>query len=246
MGYMDLMSKAENIQILGDLVKNFVGGREKGVDNVFDLEDGFRKSPWMNASIEKLKQDPDSAKMIEERYIGPEYDFDQLIKLPKNTLGYTYAKLMNTMGFQAHFYRDRPSVDDESDYVTMRVRKTHDLHHTISGFSMGIGEVGVIALNVSQFGYPAFMLIDTVALTIACFPGLSNLPDEEKFLGGLAFDTLSTGIKMGREAKSLFPVKFEEMLEVPIEDVRKNLNITPIKEGPSWYQYPNLKDAGLS
>ena len=39
------MSKAENIQILGDLVKNFVGGREKGVDNVFDLEDGFRNSP---------------------------------------------------------------------------------------------------------------------------------------------------------------------------------------------------------
>jgi ubiquinone biosynthesis protein Coq4 len=57
----------------------------------------------MNASIEKLKQDPDSAKMIEERYIGPEYDFDQLIKLPKNTLGYTYAKLMNTWVFRRTF-----------------------------------------------------------------------------------------------------------------------------------------------
>jgi ubiquinone biosynthesis protein COQ4 len=33
---------------------------------------------------------------------------------------------------------------------------------------------------------------------------------------------------------------------MPIEDVRKELKITPIKEGPSWYQYPKLKDEGLS
>jgi ubiquinone biosynthesis protein COQ4 len=51
---------------------------------------------------------------------------------------------------------------------------------------------------------------------------------------------------MGREAKPLFPVKFEEMLGSPINDVRRELNINPIREGPSWYQYPQLKDAGLS
>jgi ubiquinone biosynthesis protein COQ4 len=103
MGYMDLMSKAENVQLIGELIKNFVRGRKRENENVFDLEDGFHKSIWMNASIEKLKQDPASAKMIEERYMGPEYDLDELIKLPKNTLGYTYAKLMKTKGFQAHF-----------------------------------------------------------------------------------------------------------------------------------------------
>jgi ubiquinone biosynthesis protein COQ4 len=65
-------------------------------------------------------------KMIKERYMGPEYDLDELINLPNNTLGYTYAKLMNTMGFQAHFYRDRARVEDESDYVTTRVCNTHD------------------------------------------------------------------------------------------------------------------------
>ena len=46
--------------------------------------------------------------------------------LPKNTLAYAYAKLMKTMGFQAHFYRDRARVEDESDYVTTRVCNTHD------------------------------------------------------------------------------------------------------------------------
>jgi ubiquinone biosynthesis protein COQ4 len=68
----------------------------------------------MNNCIEKLKKDPDSASMLEERYMGPEYNLDDLIKLPKNSLGYTYAKLMKTMGFEPHFYRsrDRPSLDD--------------------------------------------------------------------------------------------------------------------------------------
>jgi hypothetical protein len=50
---------------------------------------------------------------------------------------------------------------------------------------------------------------------------------------------------MAQECKSLFPVKFEEMVEMPIEDVRKKLNITPLKEGPSWYQYPKIREAGI-
>ena len=68
----------------------------------------------MNNCIQKLKKDPDSTMMFEERYMGPEYNLDDLIKLPKNSLGYTYAKLMKTMGFEPHFYRsrDRPSLDD--------------------------------------------------------------------------------------------------------------------------------------
>ncbi len=247
MGYMDLMSKVENIELLGGMIKHFATHRGT-LDNVFDLEDGFDKTIWMNNCIEKLKEDPDSARMLEERYMGPEYNLDDLIKLPKNSLGYTYAKLMKTMGFEPHFYRsrDRPSLDDLSDYVTMRVRKTHDLYHTISGFNMYIGEVGVIALNVTQYAYPAFMLIDLIAVAAACFPGLAKIPESEKIQSSLVFDTLSKGLEMGREAKSLFPVKFEEMIEMPIEDVRKELKITPIKEGPSWYQYPKLKDEGLS
>jgi ubiquinone biosynthesis protein COQ4 len=77
---------------------------------------------WMNNSIEKSKENPDSARIIEERYMGPEYDLNKLSKLPKNTLGYTYAKIMTTLGLKPHFYRDRQSLDDESDYITMRVR----------------------------------------------------------------------------------------------------------------------------
>ena len=57
---------------------------------------------------------------------------------------------MKTMGFEPHFYQSRTdtSLDNDTDYVTMRVRKMHDMYHTINGFNMAVGEIGVIALNV--------------------------------------------------------------------------------------------------
>ena len=52
MGYMDLMSKVENIELLGGMIKHFATHRGT-LDNVFDLEDGFDKTIWMNNCIEK-------------------------------------------------------------------------------------------------------------------------------------------------------------------------------------------------
>ena len=59
-------------------------------------------------------------------------------------------------------------------------------------------------------------------------------------------DSTSIGVSTGRKAKQLIPIKFEEMLNVSPEKVRKDLNITPVREGPvSWYQDPVIRDAGL-
>ena len=252
MGYMDLMTQAENITMIRDLVDIQLRRDRPVLDNVFDIEDGFHKTRWMDKCIERLKKEPTSAKMLEERYMGPELIIDDLLKLPKDSLGYTYAKVMSVYGFNPHFYRDRASVEDESDYVVMRTRKTHDFYHILSGFDMQLGEAGTISLNVSQYSYPGFMLIDLVGLGVACF-GLHNKPRDEfeaarlDKSGEMLFDLLVEGIQMGRKAKPLFPVKFEKILNKPLIQVRQELNIVPKKEGiGSWYQDPKLKDLGLS
>jgi ubiquinone biosynthesis protein Coq4 len=195
MGYMDLMSKVDNIELLGGMIRHLVTNRGK-LDTVFDLEDGFRDTIWMKNCIERLREDPESTKMFEERYMGPEYELDEMLKSPKGSLGYTYAFLMKTRGFEPHFYqsRDRPSLDNDTDYVTMRVRKTHDMYHIVSGFNMAIGEIGVIPLNVTQYSYHAFMLIDLVAVGSACFPGLASIPNSEKIHSSTIFGNLSKGI----------------------------------------------------
>ena len=72
--------------------------------------------------------------------------------MPQDSLDFTFATIMKDRGLEPHFYRarDSPNLDDESDYVTKRARKTHDLYHILSGFNMDV-EVGVIDLNVSQY-----------------------------------------------------------------------------------------------
>ncbi len=134
----------------------FVLGQGRDTATVGRLEDHFRDRPAMKACIERLKADPDVRKCIEERYMGPELNLDDLVNYPRGPLGYTFAKVMKHLGYAAHFYTDWPSIDEETDCVTMRVRKTHDLQHVVSGCSMiGPAELGVIAINALQFGYPA-------------------------------------------------------------------------------------------
>lgn len=132
------------------------------------LEDHFRDRPAMKNCIDRMKADPATRKCIEDRYLGPELDLDSLVTYPGGSLGYTYAKVMKHLGYAAHFYGDRPSIEEETDYVTMRVRKTHDFHHIVTGFSMiGPGELGVIAITALQTGYPAFMTLDLGAIALS-------------------------------------------------------------------------------
>ena len=44
------------------------------------------------------------------------------------------------MSFKPHFHqpRDRKFLDNDTDYETIGVRKTHDMCHTISGFDIHI------------------------------------------------------------------------------------------------------------
>ena len=257
MGYMELMTKAENLEKLREIVNIQISAtKESSLRTVFDIEDTFADTLWMKRCIESIKSDPESAKILEERYIEPKWNINEMLKLPKNSLGWTYAKLMSTLGYDPHFHRDRPSVDKETDYVTMRVRTTHDMLHIVSGFDMINGEIATIGLNTGQYGYPGFMLLDMMALFFACFPtmdGESESKSTEQHVrpdnprtSGTVFDILVHGISMARQAKPLFAVKFGEILDQPLDKVRKDLNITPCITGDySWYTDPRFKNLGF-
>ncbi len=257
MGYMELMTKAENLEKLREIVNMQINAtKESSLRTVFDIEDAFADTLWMKRCIESIKTNPESAKILEERYVEPEWNIEEMLKLPKNSLGWTYAKLMSTLGYDPHFYTDRKSVDEETDYVTMRVRSTHDMLHIVSGFDMINGEIATIGLNTGQYGYPGFMLLDMMALFFACFPTMDGVsesksteqhhrPDNTR-TGGTIFDILVHGISMARQAKPLFAVKFGEILDQPLDKVRKDLNIIPCTTGDySWYTDPRFKNLDL-
>jgi ubiquinone biosynthesis protein Coq4 len=196
---------------------------------VFRLEDHFRDRPAMKTCIERMLAEPTTRKLIEERYLGPELVLEDLLTYPRGSLGYTYAKVLTRLGYAPHFYTDRPSVDEETDYVTMRVRKTHDLHHILTGFSMlGPGELGVIAITALQYGYPAYMTLDlgAIALSMLRVEGWGN-----------HVHYVRTGWDMAERIKPLMGVKWEEGLDKPLDVWRRELNVEPIRHGQnSWYE----------
>ena len=215
-----------------ELTVEFALSEGKDTPTVGRLEDHFRDRPPMTACIERMKSDPDTRKCIEDRYLGPELNLDELVDYPRGSLGYTYAKVMKHLGYAAHFYGDRPSIDEETDYVTMRVRKTHDLHHIVTGFSMiGPGELGVIAVTALQTGYPAFMTLDLGAIALSMMR-VEGWGDQVRYV--------RRGWEMAERIKPLMGVRWEEGLDKPLDVWRQELNIEPVRDGQnSWYSVLN-------
>jgi len=239
--YIDALAKPENLEKLVKLT-DMVAGVKLSVSNVFDIEDALRDSPLMQRCLTKVRNEPASAKVLEERYMGEDYDLEKMLKMPPHSLGWTYAKVLTALGYDPNFYRLR-EIESDVDYITHRVRKTHDLHHILTGFSFDdYGEIGVISVTFGQIAYAPFTLMALLGsflsyVTDAKSPGIDNQLEYN-------FDTASAGIQMARQAKPLFPIKWEENLDRPLDELRSELNIQPVTTGLwSWYTRPLLQEA---
>ncbi|MEI6379976.1 MAG: Coq4 family protein [Cyanobacteriota bacterium ELA615] len=244
----NLITKDKFSQFL-ELV-DMAAGSGKDTNNAFDLSERLHASNAMKVCIQRLQSDPATAEMLEQRYIGPLYDLPALLEMPKYSLGWTFGRVINTLGYDPNFYRKPETINNDAEYITYRVYKTHDLHHILTGFSLdGMGELGVISLSISQFSYPGFMFLDLMALLSNFFvneqPYSEELENKDKVRTvGYAFGLINKGIEMGLAAKPLFAVKLEEQLERPIDQLRQELGIIPVTEGLySWYSNPSLKEA---
>jgi len=237
--YINEIATQENINELLTFI-DLVAGAGEDTNNVFDISDKLRDSSQMEECLAFMKEDPATAAMLAERYMGADFDLEKPSKMPKGSLGWTYAKVMKAINYQPKFYRLRP-VESDADYVINRVRKTHDLHHILTGFSFDdFGENGVVSVTVAQIGHPGFMLIDIISLMLSFFSGKDELGIDVEYL----FDLISSGIKMGRKSKPLFPVKWEELFEKPLDELRAELNIQPVTSGKySWYSNPKIQEA---
>lgn len=239
--YIDALATPQNLEKLVTFT-DMVAGVRQSVSNVFDLEDALRDSPLMQRSLTKVRSEPASAKFLEERYMGENYDLEKMLKMPPRSLGWTYAKVLTALGHDPNFYRLR-EIESDVDFITHRVRKTHDLHHILTGFSFDdYGEMGVISVTSGQIAYAPFTLMALLGsllsyITDAKAPGIDNQLEYN-------FDTASAGIQIARQAKPLFPVKWEENLERPLDELRGELNIQPVTTGLwSWYSRPLLQEA---
>jgi len=93
---------------------------------------------------------PSFRQMVEERYLSPSYNPEELAKCQPGTLGYAYYRHMHDNNFTPDWFSAVKPVDDWN-YSKLRVLQTHDIWHVLTGHNTSmVGEMGLHAFYNAQ------------------------------------------------------------------------------------------------
>ena len=103
-------------------------------------------------------------------------------------------------------------------YKVLRGYQTHDIHHVLTGYSATpFDELALQAFQLAQMDFPYS------AMTLATIMGHATLVDP--LLIKPAMDAITDGWAYGRRARSIQFVAFEQMLERPVADLRREFSL---------------------
>jgi ubiquinone biosynthesis protein COQ4 len=149
--------------------------------------------------------------------------------MPAGSLGRTYAEFMDAAGLDAQGLVDAESrsiaankfenVDAGREWFGDRIRDMHDLWHVLTGYGRDeAGEAANLAFSYAQMPFRGVALI--------LFGIAVNAPPAA--LGRVAWlRYLYRAWRRGRSCASLPAVRYERLLERPLEEVRRTLRIPP-------------------
>jgi ubiquinone biosynthesis protein COQ4 len=154
-------------------------------------------------------------------------DHDRLRAMPEGSLGRAYLMFMTRGRLTANGLMEaqeagidpnaRLDLDPDRRYVADRLRDMHDLWHVLTEYGPDdTGEIANLWFSVGQFGNPGMAFI-------AFFGMLDGKLDARLTWPRYCF----RAYVRGRRAARLVSEPLEEMLALPIEDVRRQLRILP-------------------
>jgi ubiquinone biosynthesis protein COQ4 len=171
---------------------------------------GFRRS----ASGRRLLRDrPDILERLADR--------DGLRALPEGSLGRAYLAFVESEGITPEGIRDAsletapPPRFRDFDFIGRRMRDTHDLWHTVTGYKGDVlGELSLLAFNLAQHWNTgiAFIVLAGVLKGYATNVGVHMVWE---------------GWRRGRAAAWLPAQEWEALLPLPLEEVRARLELGP-------------------
>lgn len=189
----------------------------EGTSSVFDIEDGLRKLQATENILEAVRDQPGVAEMIDARWLAPPPDVERLAESPRGTLGWHFAHHLIDNGFDPDYYR-RIDIQNDVDYVLMRMRQTHDLWHVLTGIGTSrIGELSLKSFELAQTRRP-------LAAVITCGGVMRYLFHDPDQLGDV-LEAISHGYWLGHHAKPMLAQKWEEGWDRPLAAWREQLNL---------------------
>ena len=158
--------------------------------------------------------------MLESRYLSPTPDVAYLATLPDGSLGKEFERYLTDNGLDANLLRESAFIEahhargEDVGYLAERGFQLHDMFHVLTGFdTTPLGEVRVVSFTVAQTPapYPAMIIASRPLQMVLYKPEL--LP--------AVMDAITEGWALGRRAKPLMNVRWEECWERPLAGLRR-------------------------
>ncbi len=149
---------------------------------------------------------------------------ERLEALPEGTLGREYARFLSTENLSAAGLVEASEADAEDNFLdprarnlSRRLRDMHDLWHVVTGYGRDLyGESALLAFTYAQTRNRGIGFIVVVG---ALRFRKGGLDEGVRLIRG--------GYRRGRRAGLLAAADWESLLELPLEEVRRQLGVRP-------------------
>ncbi len=181
----------------------------------------FMEHESYQITLRRLREDPGTRELLETRFRqGLPVDWKRLKELPEDTLGFQFARFMNHPEVTPleRLPEAKTEISPEIDYLRQRIRLIHDIHHVVCGYPADeIGEMGISAFYVAQINSPLNSMLLAFGLIKCTLQMPARLPE--------LMQEITRGWHMGLNAKNLFGIKWEELWETPLDEVRRQVGV---------------------
>ncbi len=188
----------------------------------------------LNRIGKRLKRSETGRRMLAERpdIVDILADRAALARMPDGSLGRAYLAFVEREKISAEGIRAaagegmaESKIPAPLDWVHQRMRDTHDLWHAATGYSGDVlGEAALLAFSLGQTWHPGIALIVAIAM--------HKLSGANVGGGVNVRETIFDGYRRGKKAAGFIEQDWESMLELPVEEVRRRLNL----ESPPMYR----------
>lgn len=173
-------------------------------------------------TVARFRRDPLGRQLLAERprLLPVLADRALLESMPRGSLAHAYLAFLEREGItpeglvQASLDGRSRELEPDSDltFITERIRDTHDLWHTVTGYHGDvIGEAALLSFNVAQLHNPGVAVIVAAALV--------------QYREAAFYRLIARAFMDGLRAAWLPSVPWETLLPLPLEQVRALLRV---------------------
>ncbi|GIW42663.1 MAG: hypothetical protein KatS3mg076_3240 [Candidatus Binatia bacterium] len=200
----------------------------KRTEQVFEIVRAL-SGPGSERAFRRFASHPEGQKLLRERpsLLEALSNREALRKLPPGSFGRAYADFMDRCNLsaeelveadlRARTWHDPAEDDPDRAYFGARLRDAHDLWHVLTGY--GMDEAGEAANLAFSFAQVPNLGIGLIVLTAAVIGPKSGWFRWQRYL--------FRAWLRGKRARLLSVARYEDLLPLPLEEVRRRLGIEP-------------------